>query len=397
MKEIKTKSIVDEASGYVGKLFKEKLPANYLYHNMNHAEETAQAAREIAGEMGLPEDQVELLSLAALFHDSGYVFQYQDHEKRSCETAREFLEKAGYPADRIEVVEELILSTDPKHEPETLLQSILHDADMIKIGKDTFFFYGKLLRAEWELVLNRKHDDVEWEKLQYKFISSADFKTAYAKKKYGDKLKLNIEDQKKKLSSVVESSRKESKSGGRGIETMYRSTYRNHMSLSQIADNKANIMISINTIIMSVIITVIGSGFTFSQNFFIERLRFTAPITLLLITCTVAVAFAISSARPKVTSKYVDIRNFKNKGSSILFFGNFTNLSLEKFVDDLEVIRNERELLYDHMSVDIYNLGKVLKKKYRLLRISYNVFMVGFVVTVATFIILFLFFSNKPG
>jgi len=79
------------------------------------------------------------------------------------------------------------------------------------------------------------------------------------------------------------------KGPGRGVETMYRSAYRNHINLSSIADNKANMMISINTIIMSLIIAVIGSVFTFTGSELIKhslwdyrkvRLDYRQPINL---------------------------------------------------------------------------------------------------------------------
>ena len=110
---------------------------------------------------------------------------------------------------------------------------------------------------------------------------------------------------------------------GRGIETMYRATYRNHINLSSIADAKANMMISINAIIMSVIITIVGSGFTFSGLEFYQYIRFTVPMTILLISSLISVVFAVLSARPNVTKKNVSEQKIREKKSSILFFGNF--------------------------------------------------------------------------
>jgi Family of unknown function (DUF5706) len=47
----------------------------------------------------------------------------------------------------------------------------------------------------------------------------------------------------------------------------------------------------------------------------------------------------------------------------------------------------DSDLLYGNMARDLYNLGKVLDRKYRLLSISYNIFMVGFVSTVVLFLV----------
>jgi HD superfamily phosphodiesterase len=398
MKPTSTEDIADAALKYIDKLFQDQLPNQYLYHDLAHTIETVETCREIGEASGLNDEQMETLLLAAFFHDSGYIHQYEGHEEKSCEIARGFLEKYGYPNEKILLVEKLIKSTNKEHSPKGILENILHDADVIKIGKRNFFDMGKLLRAEWEIFLDEHYTDEEWEKLQHEFLLQTEFKTKYAREKYGKEQKKNIERQRQNILKTEEDQKKgllKSRSPGRGIETMFRSIYRTHINLSSIADNKANMMISMNTIILSVIITVIGSGFTFYGGLGIENFRFSVPIAILLITCAASVVFAIFSARPKVTNMILDENSIKKKESSLLFFGNFTNLSLDQYLDDMKILMNERELLYDHMTVDIYFLGKVLHRKYRLLRISYNVFMVGLLFTVSSFIIIFFFFSGR--
>ncbi len=185
------------------------------------------------------------------------------------------------------------------------------------------------------------------------------------------------------------------KGPGRGVETMYRSAYRNHINLSSIADNKANMMISINTIIMALIIAVIGSGFTFTGSDLFKHLRFTIPIGILLICCLVSAIFAILSAKPKVTNRPLDMEAVKNRKSSLLFFGNFANLALPDFIKGMSDLKEDNDLLYDNMSVDIYYLGKVLTRKYGLLRSSYNIFMLGLIISVVVFMVMFILSYEK--
>ena len=75
---------------------------------------------------------------------------------------------------------------------------------------------------------------------------------------------------------------------------------------------------------------------------------------------------------------------------NIVFFGNFVHLDLDKFEEAVDAMFRDSELIYGNMVRDLYFLGKVLDEKYRYLSISYNVFMIGFVVTVLTFMIAFL-------
>jgi hypothetical protein len=148
-------------------------------------------------------------------------------------------------------------------------------------------------------------------------------------------------------------------------------------------------MISINTIIISIVITLFGTGFTFSTQSEFSSVRFVFPMAFLLLTSLLTVVFAILSARPNVTNK--EKYELNKKDSSILFFGNFAQLQLKEFVDRIEELKKEKDELYNSMSVDIYYLGSVLVKKYRYLSWSYNIFMFGMVFCAVGFVVIMLF------
>jgi hypothetical protein len=173
------------------------------------------------------------------------------------------------------------------------------------------------------------------------------------------------------------------------VETMFRTTYRNHINLSSIADQKANMMISINAIMMSVIITVVGSGISFSGSGTYSHIRFALPICILLLSSLTAVIFAVLSANPTITNKREEDTTKKHKKSSLLFFGNFANLELDQFIVEMNALMQNKGGLYNNMTTDIYYLGKVLTRKYQLLRISYSVFMLGLILCVLSFMIVF--------
>lgn len=374
-------------------LFKADLAEDFVYHSFQHTQNTAEVCGEMADYYQLNKEQKESLLLAAWLHDTGFTESYQDHEEISCKIAKKWLQQEDYPAEKIEQVLELIRSTHHKHEAQGLLQEILHDADLAHLGQKEFFDRSDLLRMEWERVLNLKFSNTQWQKKQLEFLVDHHFLTSYAEVEYGARLEKNLKKQRKRLKKSRRRREKDkikSRKLGRGIETMYRSTYRNHINLSSIADAKANMMISLNTIIMSVIITVVGSGFAFGGGLF-ESLRFTVPISILMIGSLIAVIFAVVSARPEVTKKKVDLQRIKNKKSSVLFFGNFTNLPLPKFLRNMQELKSDRDLLYDNMSIDIYHLGKVLDRKYHLLRISYTIFISGLTLAVISFLALLVY------
>jgi predicted metal-dependent HD superfamily phosphohydrolase len=397
--------LLEKAQEYVFSLFKEKLSPKFLYHNYKHTLEVVNTCQETGEWYKLDKEQMELLLLAAWFHDTGYAITYEGHEEKSIEIAREFLNGHGCTTEKTDAVCELISSTSISRRPAGLLQEIMHDSDYISMGKKTFFERAELLRIEWEAFLNRYYNDREWAELQLEFLLGNNFYTEYALKEYGNQRGKNIEGERKKLERLRSSedkkagkAEKESKPG-RGVETMYRATYRNHIELSAIADNKANMMISINTIIMSVIISLFGSGVTFVGKGYYEHLRFALPMCMLLLTSLSSVIFAVLSAKPTVTSKKdnTNMEPVPQRKTSLLFFGNFTALPLDDFVDKMNDLKERSAELYDNMSIDIYYLGKVLTQKYRLLRFSYLVFMIGLILSVLAFLVVFVLSYQKKA
>lgn len=396
--------LLQKAQECVFSLFKEKLSPKFLYHNYRHTLEVVNTCQEIGDKYDLDKEQMETLLLAAWFHDVGYAETYHGHEDKSIVTAQSFLRENNFSEERINKVCELILSTSVNRKPATVLEEIMHDADYINIGKKSFFEKAELLRTEWEVFLGKFYTDLEWAQLQLDFLLNNNFVTEYAQKEYGGQRGKNIETQRKRMDKIKQggsnSERRRSKLG-RGVETMYRATYRNHIELSAIADNKANMMISINTIIMSVIISLFGSGITFVGTGYFEHLRFALPMCILLLTSLSSVIFAVLSAKPTVTSKKAeaqgDLKAQKEaeRKTSLLFFGNFSEVPIESFIENMDRLKSNQEELYESMSIDIYYLGKVLKQKYHLLRYSYLIFMGGLILSVMVFMVVFLLSYKK--
>ncbi len=387
--------MVKDVAEYVFNLYKEKLPNDYVYHNYNHTLDTVKGCKKLSKSYNLTSRNYEVLMLAAWFHDTGYIETYQGHEEESVKIMKSYLE-GNYPDEDIAEIESLILSTKHGVIPDGSLQEILHDADYINLGTKKFCHRADLLRIEWERILQKTYSELEWAQLQLQFLINTTFKTEEAISKFDTQREENILEQRRLIDELNE---KEAKlvtkqnakpvKEGRGIETLYRSVYAYHISLTSIADNKANIMISINTIIISLVITLFGTGFTFSSSSEVGSIRFVFPMAFLLITSLLAVVFAILSARPNVTSK--EKYELSKKESSILFFGNFAQLQLREFVDQIKLLKDEKTELYDNMSVDIYHLGSVLVRKYRLLTWSYNIFMGGMIVCAVGFVIIMMF------
>ena len=165
----------------------------------------------------------------------------------------------------------------------------------------------------------------------------------------------------------------------RGIETMFRTSYRVHMDLSSLADTKANIMISINGLIISITLASVAPRIVDNQMLLL-------PTSVLVVGCLLALVYAVVAARPRVSSKFLTLEDIKENSANILFFGNFVNMTESDFVEGMKDLMLDTDHLYTNMVRDLYGLGQVLKRKFEMLRISYNVFMIALVLGVGLFI-----------
>jgi hypothetical protein len=179
------------------------------------------------------------------------------------------------------------------------------------------------------------------------------------------------------------------KSGGRGRETLFRVTFRNQINLIKIADNKAQMIIAINSGIISVIFTIAGFGVV-SESFDQNKTDIVVPITLIILSCLLSIVYAIQAARPHLIKPKKGEAEEKGKNTSLLFFGTISTRTMDQYMEEMDGLLNSKESIYKNMIIDIYNQGMVLKRKYHLLSIAYLIFMYGFVFSVLTFLMLFI-------
>lgn len=178
------------------------------------------------------------------------------------------------------------------------------------------------------------------------------------------------------------------KKSGRERETLFRSTYRNQTNLIQIADNKANMIISINTMIISSIIAITGYG-AVADKLDLYRSYIIIPIVLIILSSLISTILAIQAARPKIIESYKKVNTTEK--SSLLFFGVIAKYTQMGYLDEMDKLLNSRKDIYEHMTIDLYNQGLILKRKYNLLAYAYKVFMFGFAFSVVMFLLFIAF------
>jgi len=402
----KQSPILQKAETYVFNLMREKLPANYIYHNYNHTMDVVEAVQEIGEAVELSKEDMEIVLMSAWFHDSGFIEAYVGHEEKSKVIAEGFLKEHLYPEEKIQKVLHAIEATKYPQRPTNLLEYVLCDADLSGIASKKYFDKTSFLRRELEFVQGKAVTDQEWYQSEIDFLSQHKYFTPYAHLNFdkrktanllalADKLKELTEgegkkEQKKQEKEAVKAEKE--KRPDRGIETMFRITVSNHMDLSKMADDKANFLLSINGIILSLTIGNLLSKLDTPTNRFLL-----IPTGILLIVCLGSIIFAILSTRPKVTIGKTSREDVQKKQSNLLFFGNFYNMTLEDFDWGFKEMMQDREFLYGSLIKDLYYLGKVLGRKYQLVRISYTIFMYGIIISVITYVVSYLYYFNSMG
>ncbi|MEZ4995051.1 MAG: DUF5706 domain-containing protein [Saprospiraceae bacterium] len=393
----KEKDPIDLSRKFLEKWYPKNMPAAYVYHNYHFAGETVQAVQKVAdkSKKDISDKDFEALSLAAWFQFTGLAKTegLEDYQEESVQIARSFLtDDQRIDQEELTMIETLILSTGKDHYPSNQLEKVYHDGLHLITGRKSFFDKVDLLRLEEEYVRGNPYTDKEWSDRVIELLVNTNFHTPFARKKYGKRKLEHLAKQKKNDTKAEQNTLKKltGKNMGRGIDTLYRTGFRNHINLSRIADGKANMMISINTIVLSILLAVSGAGLSFIENFFYDSPGFALPVLILLLSSLTALVFAVFSAKPSVTT-YKLKHNFDPNSSdtNLLYFGNFLQLEKEDFVDYMSNLKVDQEQLYNDLSRDLYNLGLVLRKKYRLLTISYNVFVGGLVLSVMVFLIIY--------
>ena len=176
---------------------------------------------------------------------------------------------------------------------------------------------------------------------------------------------------------------------GSSPETMFLVTFQNQINLIHIADNKANMIISINSIIISIIVSVTGLG-AFSQSFELTKKFILFPVAFIIITSLISVVCAIQAAKPSVKKPVTNNKSGILEKTSLLFFANISNRTMDEYIQQMDKVLASRATIKEHMVIDIFNQGKVLSRKYALLNIAYQIFMYGFIFSVVTFLVMLL-------
>jgi len=379
-------TIIREAEKFVTGLLKDETPETYSYHTLGHTMEVAKNAVFIGTKEKLPEEEMNILRLAAWFHDVGYTKTYKGHEKESAVMAAEFLERHGVEENIRTAVAESIRATTFPQSPKTSVAKVLCDADFMHLGQENYFEQAEKLRQEQKNAGIRNLKKAEFDQESVRLFEEHNWHTVFCQNNLEEPKQRNLgllKERIDKRATKAKMKAAKSKSYSRGVDSMFKLTARNQINLSHIADNKSNILISLNGIIISLALATLVSKFK-------QEPAIIVPTIIFILFSLSTIVLAILSTRPNISSGKFTREDIKQQKVNLLFFGNFYNMGLEEYEWAVGEMINDDPYLYSTLTKDQYSLGTVLAKKYKLLRWAYNVFMVGLVITVGAFLLVFI-------
>lgn len=378
--------LLKEIEKYSSDFITKESSDKFIYHIIEHTRRVVKNVEIIGANENLNEDEMNILLTSAWFHDTGYVKNYQGHEKESIAIATNFLKLKNVDKEICDLVSECIMATTIPQQSTNKIANILCDADMMHLGVENYFELAEKLRQELKNFGCRKIKKPKFEKESIRIFKNHTYYTNYCQgditKIKNNNLKL-LEDRMSKQQQKKKTTRKKSKKYSRGVDSMFKLTARNQINLSSIADNKSNILISLNGIIISLGLVALTSKFQ-------EIPAIIVPTIIFIIFSLSTIILAILSTRPHISSGKFTRSDIKQRKVNMLFFGNFYNMELDEYEWAINEMINDDQYTYSAMAKDQYFLGKVLAKKYKLLRWAYNIFMVGLVVSVVAFLLVFL-------
>jgi len=389
-------ALLIDTESYVRELFKQHNNTNLIFHNLDHTIKVVERVQEIAAHYQLPDKELLELSIAAWFHDTGHLItDPPDHEEKSVELMSAFMKAKTDDPVMINNIAALIRITKFPPSPQSLSEMIICDADTYHFGLEDFKQTNKAMKKE--LILRNMNTMVlDWEKNSLELLKKHQFFTSYCIDSLQRGKEKNIRRLTKKIAKLKlegvnvsetlllpddgkgNTIKRKNSLVARGIQTMLRLTSENHVELSNMADGKASILISVNAIIISVILSVL------IRRIEVET-HLTIPTFLFLASSLTTIIIAIMATRPKVSQGNFSREDILNRNTNLLFFGNFYRSKVNEYQWAMNTMMRDPDYLYSSLIMDIHQLGVVLARKYKLIRLAYTVFMIGLFVSVIAF------------
>ncbi len=395
--------LLNKVEDYIKELYATHPHELLLFHNSNYTNQVVKCARELAVKENFSEENLHLTILASWFLNIGYLFDFVEHTKQSVRIAELFLNEIAYPESKKMIILNAIEKVLKNKKPANEIEKVLADANNAIFASKEFVLWVKYHRQERNYFVKPKITKRNfWQNIS-NLLNEHEYYTYSAKRMFREGKAENIEKINQFLSEQLNSelpknnqiiiqelqaeiekiNQKVEKriTSARGYDSLYRITARNQINLSGIADNKAHILITLNTLIISAVIT-----FVYSQIADVKFIEI--PVLLTVVSSLFAIGFAVIATRPHILPGEFKMKDFYEKKTNLIFYGNFYNMNYDEYDRAVRDMLKDQELLFSNLNRDQYELGKILGRKFRLLHYSYTIFLYGFIISALSFLII---------
>lgn len=390
-------NILKRCKTFVSRLMSEQINNNYLFHNLGLTKNTVNAAEELL-EGSEERIAAEEVLIASWFLYSGFSRGYQNHKNNSQKIVAQFLKDEGYDAAATERIVALVGCAWSTESPNSIEEAAIKDIRTFRYASSDLVELLELERMELDNLGQNPPSQHEYQKDHIEILRTEHrYYSAFALENWQSPKDDNIISLIKKTAKIVKTEHKEklkvdlkNQSPERAIQSLYRTQLRNHLKLSDIADTKANILLSVNAIIISLLLANLIPKLGLPSNSYLIY-----PTVIFVVFSIASMIMSVLATRPKIENKAVVEGEIEAKNTNHLFFGNFHNLESQAFKEKMRDIIESKQTIYDSLTLDLYYLGKVLKSKYQLLRWTYTIFMIGIILSVLAFAIALHYFGME--
>lgn len=378
--------IIGNALGYLGSYYESFSEGNFNF-GLSVCQQLSRECAKIARDEKLQDFDLSNALLASVFRYAG-VTNIMVREDTGTRLLGDFAAQAGYPEEQTDIVRGLIDRHGRNEAPATVLEKVVWDALDYRLAMDDLFAHILYIREEMNR-LNPEHFDelAILNRLREEFSGEHCF-TAYARRHYAEDMARNENKLLKRIQRLSSSGNGKSAApvmSDRETEDLFKIAFRNYVKLVDVADSKAGLLIHVNSILISVVI-----GFTMSRTEKYPML--VVPIFIILGVAFITILLSILASRPQRNS-YIQDRT--SKSYQTFFFGSFDLVGSEFREADYDTYAREldsflkggKQQVYNEIYKEVFNVRKVLNKKFTFLSYAYLVFIGGLAVSILAFFI----------
>jgi Family of unknown function (DUF5706) len=383
--------IVRSAGDQVFELLRDSAREGALvFHSYDRARERARGCREIGKSSSLEDGEMRIALLAAWFHDAGYAAGPHGNGVESAAIARRFLTAKGAPAELVDSVVACMRAAadgvleNPAHE-------VLHDALLVPTAGKDYLSQARLLRLEKERRGEPAVSDVEWIESCVRFVEQHPFRTRYAQLEYNRGRAANLvllhdllREQREEAADQRAQAEKAEKAFSNTVEDLYTDISKNQMKLLSIADRRTATMVHVNSIMISLVVALLVRHVDVNP-------RLLLPTTILLAVNLVVVLICILSMRTPRSARSVlrglDDRAAAAHDENLLLLVNGMPMTQDEYYGQMEGLARDLPALRKARIDATYFLRRTLNWRGRMLRLTYDVFIVGLFIAVFAFVI----------